>query len=705
MPDFARRPLALFVACALCGIQAPAFAQTDDATAKKPVTALKGVDVSAVQAKGFAANRAEVGPYQGVDMLNVPATVNVVTRELIEAQGDNGLYDALRNVAGVSRQQLNGLAYDNLSVRGIALDNRVSFYINGVLPFDNNIAIPLEDKERVEVLKGAAALYYGFAVPAGIVNMVTKRAGNVPVTRIGTSVDNNGSIKGTVDIGRRFGSHGQFGVRVNAASQHLRTPIERVNGYRRMGSVALDWQVSERIALKYDYEHIEQKLPEQAGITPLNPVNGHIALPRLPDYKQLLTGSTYPTKARADSHLLRADFSLSERWSGMLSIGQSTTRRDRWAWIFRNYNLATGLGQLQASKQDGQRYENTNARAEISGEFDTGPVSHDLTFGVSRNRLYQPDFTTFYFVAPQNLYAPMPMTSLKPSGAPKIFYAQTIWDGGTYVYDRMDLGPQWEATLGVRHSTYRSTQAGTPNDYVEKNTPSASLVYKLDPATSLYASYIEGLESAGNAPDTALNAGQALPAALSRQSEFGLRRRFASDALMSVAYFDIRQPSANLDDDNVYRLDGRSRYRGMEFSVQGHVLPALSVAASAMWLHARQVESIDPTLVGKAPENTPGATASLFAEYALTGIPGLSLNAGAFYTARRAVNNADQAWIGGYTLFTAGWRYRTQIDGRPVSLQLNIENLGDKHYWSAAGSNQLAVGLGRTAMLSTVVDF
>jgi iron complex outermembrane receptor protein len=700
------RSLPLFIACALCATAALAqSAGTDSSTApKKKATTLKGVQVSAAGATGFAANKVEVGPFQGQDILNVPATVNVVTRELLDAQGANGLYDALRNVAGVSRQQLNGLSYDNLSVRGIALDNRSSYYFNGVLPFDNNITIPMEDKESFEVLKGASALYYGFAVPAGIVNMVTKRAGATPVTRVGVAIDNYGSAKASVDIGRRFGSHGQFGVRVNAASQHVRTPIDRVNGYRRMGSVALDWQVSSSFSLKYDYEHVEQKLPEQAGITPLAAVDGHVALPRLPDSKNLLSVADDPTKSRADTHLLRADFTLGDRWSGMVSVGQSTTRRDRWTWIFRNYDLATGQGQVQGSKQNGQVYQNRNGRAELYGELDTGPVVHQLTVGYTRNRLYQPDFTTYYFVAPQNLYAPVELRTLKPSGTPKAFYAQTVWTGGTYAFDRMSLD-RWELTLGLRRSSYSSSQFGTPDDDVKKNTPSGSLVYKLDASTSLYASYIEGLESAGNAPDTAVNAGQALPAAVSKQRELGIRKRFAGDTLVSLAYFDIKQPSANLDADDVYRLDGRARYRGLEFSAQGRVLPQLSLAASAMWLHARQVESIDPTLVGKAPENTPRATASVFGEYDLAAIPGLSLNAGAFYTARRAINNADQAWIGGYTLFTAGWRYRTRIDGRPVLFQLNVDNLADKHYWSAAGSNQLAVGLGRTAMLSTTVDF
>jgi iron complex outermembrane receptor protein len=690
----------------LCALLPPlARADADEATHPRKTTNLEAVKAVAAHSEGFAPKRVNVGPYQGQDILNVPATVNVVTRDLIDAQAAAGMYDALRNVAGVSRQQLNGLSYDNLSIRGISLDNRASYYFNGVLPFDNNIAIPMEDKESFEVLKGAAALYYGYAVPGGIVNMTTRRAGDTPVTRVGTSYDSNGSAKLSVDLARRFGTHNQFGVRVNAADQNVHTPINKVDGGRRMVSLAADWRVNSRLLLKYDYEHVEQNLPEQAGITPLAAVNGKVTLPRLPAADELLPPSGYQTRSRADTHLLRADYVLSDNWAGMVSAGQSTTRRDRWLWIFRNYNVNTGTGQLQGSKQNGQIYRNRNLRAEINGVLETGPITHNVTVGASRNQLYQPDFTTYYYVATQNLYDPINVTSIKASGTPKVFYAQTVWNSGTYAFDRMAIGQQWEFTGGLRRSTYESSQLGSVSTDVSKNTPSASLVYKLDTSTSIYASYIEGLESAGSAPGTAANAYQSLPAAVSRQSELGLRHRYDNDALVSVAYFDIRQPSANLDSDNVYRLDGWSRYRGVEASAQGHLGPQLSLSASAMWLHARQTQATDPTLVGKTPENTPRVTASVFAEYALVGAPGLAFNLGAFYTAARPINNADQAWIGGYTLFSTGASYTMQADSHPIHFQINIENLANKRYWSAAGSSQLAVGLGRTAMFSTTFDF
>jgi iron complex outermembrane receptor protein len=85
---------------------------------------LAPVKITGEKSQHFAPASVETGPYKGLDALDVPATVNVVTRDVMDAQGDTGLYDALRNVAGVTRLQLNGLAYDNLAIRGIALDNR-----------------------------------------------------------------------------------------------------------------------------------------------------------------------------------------------------------------------------------------------------------------------------------------------------------------------------------------------------------------------------------------------------------------------------------------------------------------------------------------------------------------------------------------------------------------------------------------------------
>ncbi len=61
---------------------------------------------------------------------------------------------------------------------------------------------PTEDKQRMETLKGANAVMFGVASPAGIINLVTKRALNVDTTSFMTSGNSFGQIGFAADIGR-----------------------------------------------------------------------------------------------------------------------------------------------------------------------------------------------------------------------------------------------------------------------------------------------------------------------------------------------------------------------------------------------------------------------------------------------------------------------------------------------------------------------
>jgi len=212
--------------------------QTDDQV-------LQAVKVTAARADGFAPKTVEAGSFRGADIMDVPATVNVITREVLELQAAGGLYDAVRNTAGVTRQQNGGETWDQLVIRGIAVENRTNYRLNGSLPIMNFSQVPMEDKERVEVLKGATALYYGFTSPAGVVNFVTKRAGATPVSTVGMTVDQNGTAVATADVARRFGETQQVGVRVNLAGGTLGSFMDDVgNGNRKFASAALDWRVN-----------------------------------------------------------------------------------------------------------------------------------------------------------------------------------------------------------------------------------------------------------------------------------------------------------------------------------------------------------------------------------------------------------------------------------------------------------------------------
>ncbi|MCX7312181.1 MAG: acetate--CoA ligase family protein [Alphaproteobacteria bacterium] len=94
----------------------PASAQSaDDAV-------LQAVQVTAARADGFVPATVEAGSFRGADIMDVPATVNVVTRAVLDLQAAGGLYDALKNTAGVTRQQNGGDTWDQLVIRGIAVE-------------------------------------------------------------------------------------------------------------------------------------------------------------------------------------------------------------------------------------------------------------------------------------------------------------------------------------------------------------------------------------------------------------------------------------------------------------------------------------------------------------------------------------------------------------------------------------------------------
>lgn len=693
-------PLALALSVAMfpvCSSQVMAQ-QADDG-------GLQAVRVTAARAQGFVPNTVEAGSFRGADVMDVPSTVNVVTREVLELQAAAGLYDALRNTAGVTRQQNGGDTWDQLVIRGIAVENRTNYRLNGSLPIMNFGQVSMENKERVEVLKGATALYYGFTSPAGVVNFVTKRAGSAALDVVGVNVDSQGSAVATLDTARRFGADGEFGVRVNAAGGTLGSHLDGVgNGNRGFASGAFDWRVNARVRLRADLEYDKRRVTEQAGIN-LPPVTGGvITLPRSVDPSRLVG----PDWARFETHSrnaqLRADIALNDDWALTLEAGHAGTKRDRALPIFRFNNaasVATGAGRITGNLQHSD-VDSRMLRAELAGQLRTGPFTHDLTIGASDTDKGQaPIFQTNYTIPAQNLYAPLPVTSFTIGAVPAAPTTAALdsSDKGLYLVDRISLGA-WQFIGGVRRVDYRSTQGA--NDYdVSETTPMAALVYRLGNDISLYASAAEGLEEGEPAPTGSANEGTRMAPGVSKQKEIGARWRTAGGLLTQAALFDIERPGYYTNTANVFTADGEQRYRGLELSVQGRLLRSLSWQGSAQVLDP-EFRNINATYNGKLPENAARRTASTFLAWDLAAVPGLALTGGAYFTGRRPVNDLNQAWLGGTTLYSLGARYVGQFAGKRTTWQLNVDNAVDKQYWAGAGT-RLSAGMPRLVKLSMKV--
>lgn len=667
------------------------------------------VSARALRSEGFRPATVEAGSFRGASIMDVPSTVNVVTSEVLEEQAATGLYDALRNTAGVTRQQNGGETWDQLVFRGIAVENRTNYRINGSLPYLNFTQTPMENKERVEVLKGASALYYGFTSPAGVVNLVTKRAGAEPVGSVELSVDSNDGAMVHADLGRRFGESGEYGLRINAASGNIGTYLDGADtGKREFFSAAFDWRVNSKLKLQADLEYDHRRQIEQAGVNLPTAVNGVITLPAAVDPTRLVGPDWSTFDAKTINALVRADYSLSENWALTAELGRSEVERQRQLAIFRFTNaaaVATGAGNIQGNSQR-LNLSSDMARLELAGQVQAGGLQHELTFGATYTTKEQGDiYQQTYRVASQNLYNPIDISSLvvwnaAPTSPTTAAYSTR--DRGLYAVDRVALGERWQLIGGLRHASYDSNQGGIR--YIpSKTTPLAAVIYKPSADWSVYGSYAQSLEEGETAPTGTANVGTRLAPGVSRQVEVGTRWLAPSGTLMSMALFDIVRPGYYTNADNVFTADGEQHYAGLEWSAQGRLSPQLDWQASALWLDP-SFQHIGAAYDGKLPENAARRTASLFMRYAMAAVPGLSVNAGAYYTGRRPVNDLNQAWLDGVTLYAAGLRYTGQSFGRRTTWQLNVENLTDKQYWAAAGT-RLAAGAPRTVKASVQVDF
>ncbi|MBP7338676.1 TonB-dependent siderophore receptor [Niveispirillum sp.] len=704
---------------------------TAPAAGDEKLPVLEEIIVTADRKYSFSADLVQAGSFRGARQLDTPLTINVIPQEVLQSQQAQGLMDAMRNTAGVTSSQTSPVVYSNLAIRGINVENRGNYRLNGSLPIINLTDLPLEDKDRVEALKGASALYYGFTTPSGVINLTMKRPTDQTLVTTNVNGNSHGAAGGHVDLS---GTYGMFGARVNAVYARVDSGIDYTRGDRSLISGAFDFKPTDDLTISLDVEHINKDVVEpaifrftQPTSTAANPYPS-IALPPL-----LKPGTNFgPDWGNNDSRetnvLGHVNWRINDAWAATFDYGTSKLRRERRFSYLIPTNIATGAGTLNVGLQ-ASRFKNENMRGELAGAFFTGPLEHELLIGASRNIRDQFSPSTINIdcrggistratpaTCAQNFFTPH---SIIETPMPASFTATTsrIDDIGYYAFDRIKYDEWLSLLVGVRRSDYtESVRGGATTFEAEPTSVSYGAVVKPVSWVSLYGTYIEGLESTPAAPSTVANVGVQLPATTSTQYEGGVKVEPYRGLLLQAAYFDISRAATFVNGANLYVQDGEYRYRGVEASVTGEITSELSVYASAMFLKAR-VESgapsstaangaFTPTIVGKRVENTPKTTLSLSAQYKLDEwVEGLSVNGGAYYTGKRAINPLNQAFIPSYTLYNLGGAYQFDLQEQPVTLRINAENITNKRYWASTGALLLAQGAPRTVKFQVGTTF
>ena len=666
------------------------------------------------------AKGASVAGFTDMPLLETPASVTVLNREKMQELNIRSTTDAAKFDASIG-DAYNAVGYaEQFSIRGFKLDNASSYRKDGMaIPGDTQI--PLENKERLEVLKGLSGLQAGVSAPGGIVNYVTKRPTDTPVRTVVLEARERGTLYGAVDVGGRF-EDDRFGYRVNVAGERLRSYIKGADGNRKFVSAAFDWRISPQALLQSDADYQRKSQLTAPGFQLLN----NTTLPVV-DADTMLNDQPWsrPVETTTSNIGARFEYKFSSDWSTTVSANQHQFKRDDYTafpYGCGEQNLYPGYcgnGDYDVYNYIslGEKKSPLTVQALVQGRFATGALAHEFTGGASfqKNSEKWGDYL-YDYSGVSNIYRPIVVAPAPGTSGP-VSERRHGNERSLFAQDIVSLNTQLKLHAGARYVQVKRVQFVGENDdgvlLPDTNTdagfwlPNVALVYRLRPNVSLYTSYAQGLELGGIAPMQTRNEGQALTPSKSRQVEVGIKADIRQDLSATVALFEIRKGLEYTDAGNFFVRNGEAQNRGLEMALNGRATRELTVGVSATALNTKQSDTGLASLDGKRVTNVAAFKSSVYADYAVPQVEGLNLNANWQYSGKKAFDPENQVFVPSYHVLNLGASYATRIAGVPTTLRASVNNALDKFYWRDVTQDlggYLMPGASRTFRVSAQFD-
>ena len=677
-----------------------AFA-TISAFAQTTPQRVEAITVTGKSSPVLDVENADVGGF-GTTLAKTPQSVTVFGSDLISATATQSLSQLLKLDASLA-DSYNTTGYiESLSIRGFLLTQTANFRRNG-LAVSNYAPLALENKERIEILKGVAGLQSGVSAPGGLVNYVTKVPQKSSFTTATLGVDEYGGGKAHVDANAMLG---RVGVRLNVAAEKLRTQFDHANGSRQFASLALATALSSATSVSADFEYHRKSQPSVPGLGLLDSNNDGVgdSLPTRINPRLNLNNQTWslPYQATSTTAQLALNHRFNADWTARVSGSTQRTKiNDRIAFpdgCGDTYPGLCGNGDVDVYdfRSEAEKRTVSSWDAHLDGKVNTMGMKHALRVGASGRSISDalPPKQAYNYVGTTNIYTPIALPADSTPLDLNTNSRERAVEG--YASVTSDLTTTLQSFAGLRVSRLnRASERSDGSRAVAYDqtitTPWAGLAWSPVPSTMVYASWGQGaeVEVVPNRSSRFVNYGQSLPALKSQQTEIGVKWQANSRLLMTGALFSIDKPYA----DDVATTSGKplrvagakeARHRGLELSATGRVSEALSIQASMMALDAKFTKAVDPTLVGQRVTNVARVKTSIFADYKIAAVQGLALNALATYESGKTVTADGSVTLPNAWQLDVGTRFDHIIAGKATTWRLNVENVTNRIYWREA---------------------
>ncbi|MDF5709472.1 MAG: TonB-dependent siderophore receptor [Nostoc sp. S4] len=625
--------------------------------------------VTGEEDQSYNPSQTSVGTRTDTPLRDIPNTIQIVPQQVINDRNVTDVNSALENVSGVQENQ------GGFTVRGFFANQTVNGGLSGGSDFSN--------VEQVEVLRGPAAVLFGNGGEGGIINITTKQPLFKPFYELGLNVGSYSFYRGTTDLSGPLTSNRNLRYRLNIALQDAYDSRNFSSSQTYFVGPTIAWDISDDTKLTFNFEYLNQPSTSY-GVRALN---GSF-LGRDPNYD-------FPDNNQTDSRTLQGGYSFEHRFNKNLQLRSALAITSGAIGHIRgiNYgNLSDEQFIDRTYADDRYVYETYTTQTGLLANFNTGSISHQALFGVD-TKLDRQRFFGFGISLPSlDISNPDYDIARPPADTPHTYdYSEldNIDSYGVFLQDQIKFLDNLILVLGgrfdwvtVKVSDFVGGTVGI--NYSETFSPRIGIVYQPIKSLSLYANYSRTLDTANSLGRS--RTGEAFAPERGTQYEAGIKADFLDGKLSAVlAAYQITRTNVltpdplNQADEDFNIQVGEQRSRGIDFNIQGEILPGWNVTAGYSYINAI-ITKDNNYEVGSPVIFTPHNSANLWTTYRIQrgDLQGLGFGLGVYFVDERPGGEfvSRDYKIPPYTRFDAALFYRRNN----WEAALNFENLFDSDY-------------------------
>jgi iron complex outermembrane receptor protein len=640
---------------------------------------------------GYVAKRTLTATKTDTPIIEAPQSISVVGRQQLDAQKATSVSEALQYVPGVFGSPFGpDPRFDFFLIRGFTTSD-TGLYRDGLQLLSQGFGSYKVDQfglERIDILRGPAAVLFGQGSPGGVVNLVSKKP---TLDAFGYAEAGGGSFGQkyfNVDVGGPADPEGRLFYRLTATGRNGGTQVEGVPDNAGYIAPAFTWKPdgATTFTVLTSFQH-----DETGRINAFLPYEGTVRRQalglRIPYFQN--TQDTIQNRFRRTQAMAGYEFEhvFDDTWT----VRQNA--RFAFAQTYDN-SLGGGIGYADALQTQLSRYrfQATSTQrlfavdTQAVARFDDGLFRHTFLMGVDYKYFTLNDNQGVGFgVAPFNILAPNYATPA-PGVAPYLVNFDVFQQTGIYVQDQIKLTPELTLVLSGRGDfTTNDVTSKLSNKQTNQSANAATerfaLIYNTDFGLAPYISYATSFN-----PQIGTNIlGQPFKPTTGDQYEGGIKFQPAgTDILFTAAAFDLALANAlSTDPTNVLNQVqlGLVRSRGLEASVVANITPAFNVTASAT---TYKIENVRGDNAGRTPVGVPETFLSVFGDYTIpTGEwAGFGGGGGVRYVGSSFANLDNTLKVPERVLFDTLVHY-TRGNWR---LAVNAANIFDKRFVSSCTS-------------------